>query len=58
MRLRDYQDLINRTIPIIEQLSISQTPINGYPNLFQVSNVQNFLRITEELKQAKLFLTI
>lgn len=57
MRLRDYQDLINRTIPIIEQLSISQTPINGYPNLFQVSNVQNFLRITEELKQAKLFLT-
>ena len=55
MRLRDYQDLINRAIPIIEKFTISQQPISGYPGTYQVVNVQNFLRIIEELKQANLF---
>lgn len=56
MRLRDYQDLINRAIPIIEKFTISQQSISGYPGTYQVSNVQNFLRIIEELNQAHLFI--
>lgn len=56
MRLRDYQDLINRAIPIIEKFTISSQPISGYPSIFQVTNVHKFLKIIEELRNANLFL--
>lgn len=55
MRLRDYQDLIDRAIPVFEQLTIPNNPINGYPGIYQITNVQNFLKMVEELHGTKLF---
>lgn len=56
MRLRDYQELINRAIPIIEALSVSTNPVSGYPGMYQISNIQGFLTITAEIKKSNLFL--
>lgn len=55
MRLRDYQDLIDRAIPVFEQLTIPNSPISGYPGMYQVTNIQNFLKMVEELNSANLF---
>lgn len=55
MRLRDYQDLIDRAIPVFEQLTIPNSPINGYPGMYLITNVQNFLKIAEELSKINLF---
>ena len=55
MRLRDYQDLIDRAIPVFEQLTIPNSPISGYPGMYLITNVQNFLKIAEELSKINLF---
>lgn len=55
MRLRDYQDLIDRAIPVFEQLTIPNSPISGYPGMYQITNVQNFLKMVEELNSTNLF---
>lgn len=55
MRLRDYQELIDRAIPIIEALSIPNNPVNGYPGMYHVYNIQGFLTITNEIKKSNLF---
>lgn len=55
MRLRDYQDLIDRAIPAFEQLIIPNSSISGYPGMYLITNVQNFLKIAEELGKTNLF---
>lgn len=55
MRLRDYQNLIKRAIPIILDLDIPEQSIPGHPTIFRVLHIQKFLKIIKEFKNANLF---
>lgn len=56
MRLRDYQELLNRAIPIIEQWTFIIDPNNS--NIYKISNTHPLLLILNEYKEANLFGTI
>ena len=57
MRLRDYQNLLNRAIPVIEQVKITEKA-STYTTVYNIINIQAFVGILKDFKQAKLFLSL
>ena len=49
MRLRDYQNLLNRAIPVIEQVKITEKS-SSYTTVYNITNIQAFLEILKEFK--------
>ncbi|MBQ2644698.1 hypothetical protein IJG14_03890 [bacterium] len=54
MRLRDYQDLINKAIPIINAVEIVLNTNAGNNSLYAIKKIQPFQKILEELKNAEI----
>lgn len=55
MRLRDYQDLINKAIPIIQAFGTSNNLELGVSDSYKFYGVQDFLKIVTIFKENKLF---
>lgn len=54
MRLRDYQDLINKAIPIINAVEIVLNTNAVNNSLYAIKKIQPFQKILEELKNAEI----
>jgi len=54
MRLRDYQDIINRAIPIVNAVEIVLNTNNGVNSLYTIRKIQPFIKILDELKNAEI----